>query len=185
MIWIGLAIFGFIIIGIILAAVGSYNNLIALRNNIDKAFANIEVILKQRFDELPKLIDTCKGYMTHERTLLENIVNARTKFLNANSNEEKAGAENIVTAGLKTLFAVAENYPDLKANQNFLDLQNRISVLEESIADRREFFNEAVTLYNTRIQSIPEVFFASFLGFTQRTLLEIPKGETQDIKIQF
>lgn len=185
MIWIGLAIFGFIIVGIILAAVGTYNNLVALRNNIDKAFANIEVILKQRFDELPKLIDTCKGYMTHEKTLLENIVNARTKFLNSNSNEEKAGAENMVTAGLKSLFAVAENYPDLKANQNFLDLQNRISVLEESIADRREFFNEAVTLYNTRIQSIPEVFFAAVLGFTQRTLLEIPKAETADVKIQF
>ena len=185
MIWIGLAVFGFITLGIILAAVGTYNNLIALRNNIDKAFANIEVILKQRFDELPKLIDTCKGYMTHERTLLENIVNARTKFLNSNSTEEKAGAENMVTAGLKSLFAVAENYPDLKANQNFLDLQNRISVLEESIADRREFFNEAVTLYNTRIQSIPEVFFAAILGFTARTLLEIPKAETQDVKIQF
>lgn len=185
MIWIVLAVIGLVGLGVVLAAVGIYNNLVALRNNIDKAFANIEVILKQRFDELPKLIDTCKGYMTHERTLLENLVEARTKFLNSNSNEEKAGVENTLSAGLKTLFAVAENYPDLKANQNFLDLQNRISVLEEGIADRREFFNEAVTLYNTRIQSIPEVFFAAVLGFTPRTLLEIPDSETRDVKIQF
>lgn len=183
--WVILAIILFVVLGIIGYAVGIYNGLILVKNNIDKAWANIDVLLKQRHDELPKLIETCKGYMKYEQQLLEKITQARTAFLNATSVEEKTKSENVLNAGLKTLFAVSENYPDLKANASFLQLQTRISGLENEIADRREFFNESVNVYNIRIQQIPDVFIANSLGFTRRSLLEISKEETADVKIQF
>lgn len=175
----------FIAAGLIGWAAGIYNNLVAVKNNVDKAWANIDVILKQRHDELPKLIETCKGYMKHEQSLLENVTKARASYMSAPDVASKTTAENSLNAGLRSLFAVAENYPDLKANQNFLDLQNRISALEESIADRREFFNEATTIYNTKIQSFPDMFFAGMMQLQARPLLEIPKEETADVKISF
>lgn len=175
----------FVVIGVIGYLVGIYNGLIQVRNNKDKAWANIDVLLKQRHDELPKLIDTCKGYMKYEQTLLEKITQARTAFMNATSIADKTRAENQLTAGLKTLFAVSENYPDLKANQSFLQLQNRISGLENEIADRREFFNESVNIFNIRIQQLPDVFVANALGYARCPLLEIPKEETQDVKVRF
>ncbi len=180
-----LAVVIFAVIGIVGYFAGVYNGLIQVRHNVDKAWANIDVLLKQRHDELPKLIDTCRGYMKHEQTLLENITKARTSFLNASSIEEKTTAENQLNKGLKTLFAVSENYPDLKANQNFLQLQGRVSGLENEIADRREFYNESVTIFNVRIQQFPDLFIANMLAYKSRTLLEIPKEETQDVKIQF
>jgi LemA protein len=180
-----LGFIAFIVIGFLAWGIGIYNNLVAIRNNVDKAWANIDVILKQRHDELPKLIDTCKGYMKHEQTLLENVTRARTSFMSAPDVGAKTEAENVLNSSLRSLFAVAENYPELKANQNFLDLQNRISALEESIADRREFFNEATTIYNTKIQSFPDMFFANMLQMLKRPLLEIPKAETEDVKISF
>ncbi len=175
----------FLVLGIVGYFVGVYNGLIQVRHNVDKAWANIDVLLKQRHDELPKLIDTCKGYMKHEQSLLENITKARTSFLNASSIEDKTNAENALNKSLKTLFAVSENYPDLKANQNFLQLQGRVSGLENEIADRREFFNESVTIFNVRIQQLPDLFIANMLAYKVRPLLEIPKEETQDVKIQF
>jgi len=180
-----LAVVAFVVLGLIGYFVGIYNGLIQVRNNADKAWANIDVLLKQRHDELPKLIETCKGYMKYEQALLEKITQARTAFMAATSIEGKTQAENQLTAGLKTLFAVSENYPDLKANASFLQLQNRISGLENEIADRREFFNESVNIYNIRIQQMPDVFVANALGYTRRSLLEIPKEETTDVKIQF
>jgi len=180
-----LAILAFIVIGSIGWIAGIYNNLVAVKNNVDKAWANIDVIMKQRHDELPKLIDTCKGYMTHERSIFENLSNARARMINAPNDDAKAQAANDISSGLKTVFALAENYPDLKANQNFLDLQNRISVLEEQIADRREFFNESVNVYNIRIKSFPDLFVAGFMGCAPRTLLQIPSEETADVKVQF
>lgn len=175
----------FLVLGIVGYFVGVYNGLIQVRHNVDKAWANIDVLLKQRHDELPKLIDTCKGYMKHEQSLLENITKARTSFMNASSIEDKTNAENVLNKSLKTLFAVSENYPDLKANQNFLQLQGRVSGLENEIADRREFFNESVTIFNVRIQQLPDLFIANMLAYKVRPLLEIPKEETQDVKIQF
>lgn len=175
----------FAVFGVIGYFVGIYNGLIQVRNNVDKAWANIDVLLKQRYDELPKLIDACKGYLKYEQSVLEKLTQARTSFLNATSVTEKTQAENQLAAGLKTLIAVSENYPDLKANQNFLQLQNRISGLENEIADRREFFNESVNVFNIRIQQLPDVLFANSLGYARRPLLEIPKGETADVKIQF
>ena len=183
--WVIAAVVVFGILGIIGYVVGIYNGLIMVKNNIDKAWANIDVLLKQRHDELPKLIDTCKGYMKYEQGLLEKITQARTSFMSATSIEDKTKAENVLNAGLKTLFAVSENYPDLKANASFLQLQNRISGLENEIADRREFFNESVNVYNIRIQQFPDVIIANSLGYTRRSMLEIPKEETTDVKVQF
>ena len=180
-----LAVVVFGVLGIVGYFVGIYNGLILVRNNADKAWANIDVLLKQRHDELPKLIDTCKGYMKYEQSVLEKLTQARTAFMNATSIEDKTKAENQLAAGLKTLFAVSENYPDLKANASFLQLQSRISGLENEIADRREFFNESVNVYNIRVQQFPDVLLANNLGYARRSMLEIPKEETQDVKVQF
>ena len=182
---ITVVVLGFVLIGIVGWGAGIYNNLVAIRNNVDKAWANIDVILKQRHDELTKLIDTCKGYMEHERGLLERITQARAQVANAPDVASKTLAENALNSGVKSLFAVAENYPQLKANENFINLQGRISTLEEAIADRREFFNESVTNFNTRIQSFPDMFFAGFMHLTARPLLEIPKAETADVQVKF
>jgi len=145
-----------VVIAIVMYFVGIYNSLVALKNNIDRSFSNIDVILKQRHDELPKLIQTCKGYMQYEQKTFQLIVEARNTYSRATTLAEKAQADNLITGALKTLFAVSENYPDLKANTNFMQLQNRISELEERIADRREFFNDDVNTYNIRIQQLPD-----------------------------
>ena len=135
-----LVIFGIIVvvlIAIVMYLVGIYNNLMALKNNIDRSFSNIDVILKQRHDELPKLIETCKGYMQYEQKTLQAVVEARNAYGRATTPTEKTQADNMVTGALKTLFAVAENYPDLKANANFMQLQGRITELENKIAAQR------------------------------------------------
>lgn len=160
-----------------------YNNLVQLKANVDKAWANIDVLLKQRHDELPKLIDTCKGYMKYEQALLEKLTLARTAFLSSANNDEKVAAENNMSKLLKNVFAVAENYPDLKANHGFVQLQSRISSLENNIADRRELFNESVNLYNVGIQQFPAVLISKQMGFEGKKLLEVPGSDTQDVKI--
>src|SRR5579864_7607617 len=163
-----LVIFGIIVvvlIAIVMYLVGIYNNLMALKNNIDRSFSNIDVILKQRHDEVPKLIETCKGYMQYEQKTLQMVVGARNAYQSATTVPDKAQADNMVTGALKTLFAVAENYPDLKANSNFLQLQSRITDLEEKIADRREFYNDSVNTYNIRIHQLPDVFIARMMNF--------------------
>lgn len=162
-----------------------YNALIRLKNNIKKSWANIDVLLKQRFDELPKLIDICKGYMKYEKELLETITKARSVYDNAQTVADKAQANNMVASALKSLFAVAENYPDLKANEDFKHLQTRVSSLENEIADRREFYNDSVNNYNIKIQSFPDMIIASMLGFKQEELFKVLQEETKDIKIQF
>jgi LemA protein len=126
-----------------------------LKNDIDEAWANIDVLLKQRHDELPKLIEACKGYMQYEQKTFQMVVEARNAYQSATSVQDKAQADNMVTGALKTLFAVAENYPDLKADGNFLHLQSRVTDLEEKIADRREFYNDSVNTDNIRIQQLP------------------------------
>ena len=162
-----------------------YNGLIKLKNNIKKSWANIDVLLKQRSDELPKLIATVKGYMKHEKEVLENLTKARTNFLNANTVAESAAADNMLSGALKSLFAVAENYPDLKANENFMQLQNRISGIENEIADRREFYNDSVNQYNIRIQSIPDVIVARMMGYVDEEMFEVAETDRQDVEIKF
>src|SRR5690242_2086630 len=162
--------FFFFIGGVLIYAVILYNGLVRLRNENDRAWANIDVLLKQRHDEIPNLVETVKGYMQHERQTLEAVTQARTAAMQAMTISQKARADLLITGALRGLFAVAENYPQLKANENFMRLQNRISELEERIADRREFFNDDVNTYNTRINQIPEVFLASFMGLKPREL---------------
>ena len=156
-----------VVVGLVLYIVSIFNGLIRLKNNIQKSWANIDVLLKQRSDELPKLISSVKGYMTHEKTLLTELTKARTAVLNAKTMSEKAAADNMISGALKTIFAVAENYPNLKANENFIQLQNRITGLENELADRREFYNDSVNTFNIRIQSFPDMVIAKFMGLIQ------------------
>ena len=180
-----LAIVLFVVIGFALYFVGVYNGLILLSRNIDKAWANIDVLLKQRYDEIPKLVKVCEGYMKFERETLEKITLARTACMGAKSVGETAAAEGMLTQSLKTLFAVSENYPDLKANNNFTQLQGRVSYLESQLADRREFYNDSVNTYNIRIASIPDMFVASSLNMTPREMFKVAEQERQDVEIKF
>ncbi len=172
------------VVGVFIYFITIYNSLVRLRNDIDKAWANIDVLLKQRHDELPKLIETCKGYMQYEQKTFQLIVEARTAFLKATTVSEKAQADTLVSGALKTLFAVAEKYPELKANNNFMQLQHRISELEEKIADRREFFNDDVNTFNIRIQQLPDVFVARMLSFERRDLFKVTEEDRRDVEMK-
>ena len=165
--------------------VGVYNMLVRLANNIDKAWSNIDVILKQRHDELPKLVEVCNSYMLHERETLESVTKARTAYSTGLNIDDKAQAENQIVGALGKLFAVAEQYPDLKANQEFLAVQQRISALESTIADRREFYNDSVNLYNIAIQQIPTLWVAQEIGYTARPLLTVAPSDRKDKPLAF
>ena len=173
-----------VVVGVFVYFIAIYNSLVRLRNDIDKAWANIDVLLKQRHDELPKLIETCKGYMQYEQKTFQVITEARTAFMRANTVAEKAQADNLISGALKSLFAVAENYPELKANNNFMQLQNRISELEEKIADRREFFNDDVNTYNIRIQQLPDVFIAGMMGLQRKDLFKVTEEDRRDVEVK-
>lgn len=178
-------VLGLIGLGVLMYFVGIYNGLIQVKNNIKKSWANIDVLLKQRADELPKLISTVKGYMAHESGTLEKLTAARTQFLNATTVGQKAEADGVMGQALKSLFAVAENYPNLKANESFLQLQGRISGLENEIADRREFYNDSVNTYNIRIQSIPDVIVARMLGLQAEEMFKVTEQDRQDVAVNF
>jgi LemA protein len=180
---VGLAI-TLLVVGIFVYLVTIYNSLVRLKNDIDKAWANIDVLLKQRHDELPKLIETCRGYMQYEQRTFQLITEARTAYLKAGSVAEKAQADNMISGALKSLFAVSENYPELKANNNFTQLQKRISDLEEKIADRREFFNDDVNTYNIRIQQLPDVFLAGMMHLQRRELFKAAEEDRQDVEVK-
>lgn len=167
------------------AIIGIYNALVRLRNDIKKSWANIDVLLKQRSDELPKLIESVKGYMKHEKGVLEELTKARTAFLSAGSVAEKANADNMMTGALKSVFAIAENYPNLKANENFLQLQSRISGLENELSDRREFYNESVNNFNIKIQSFPDMFIANFMKLTEKEMFEVSDADRKDVEVKF
>jgi LemA protein len=162
-----------------------YNSLVRLKNNIDKAWSNIDVLLKQRHDELIKLLNTVKGYKDYEKEVLTKVTEARTAFLKAQSVQEKAQADNLMTSALKSIFAVAENYPQLKANENFLQFQNRISEIENEISNRREFYNDSVNTFNMTIEQIPYVFIASFFKYSRKELFKVEESERKDVDIQF
>jgi len=187
----GLEIIILVAIGLIVLAFAGYfvivyNGLVRLKNNIKKSWANIDVLLKQRNDELPKLIDTVKGYMKYEKAVLTQITKARTAVMKATTIPEKAKADNMLSAALKNLFAVAENYPKLEANASFLQLQGRISGIENELADRREFYNDSANEYNIRIQSFPDMIVARMLGYTQpEVMFKAEEAEKKDVKVSF
>jgi LemA protein len=177
--------FAFGAVGIVVYLVTLYNGLVALKNDIDKAWANIDVLLKQRHDELTKLLDTTKGYMNFERDTLTKITQARSQYQQATTFDQKAQADQSMTSALRGFFAVAENYPDLKANANFMALEQRISQLENQIADRRELYNDCANTFNIRIQQVPDTFVANFMQLTPRTMLKVDEADKADVKMSF
>ena len=180
-----LAVLAIIVIAIIMYFVGLYNSLVTFKNNIDRSFSNIDVLLKQRHDELPKLIETCKGYMQYEQKTLQAVTEARTAFMRATTPAEKAQADNMVSGALKTLFAVAEKYPDLKANTNFMQLQGRITELETKIAAQRGAYNGDVNAFNIRIAQIPANLIAGFMGLQPHALFQVAEADREDVKVSF
>jgi LemA protein len=162
-----------------------YNGLVTLKNNVARAWSNIDVLLKQRYDELPKLVALCERYMKHERETLEAVINARSRISQIGGGEETGEAQNMLSSALKSLFSVSENYPELKADTNFLQLQSRISSLEDEIADRREFYNDSVNLYNIGIEKMPDAFIARFLNYAPKRMWKINPAHREDVKIKF
>jgi LemA protein len=175
-----------LIVALIVYFVGIYNGLVSLRENTKVAWANIDVLLKQRHDELPKLVETCKRYMNFEQETLEKVMRARSSISQASMSGNVAAvgaAEQQLRAGVGRLFAVAENYPQLKSDETFKQLQGRITALEESIADRRELYNDQVNLNNIRVNTFPDVVIAQKFGFVPAHLLEFSSEEKRDVDV--
>jgi LemA protein len=174
---------GWVVLGVIAVvviwAISVYNGLVAMRQRTNQAFADIDVQLKQRSDLIPNLVETVKGYAAHERGTLEAVVNARNTALGAPGVEQKVAAENMLSSALGKLFALSEAYPDLKANQNFMQLQSQISDIENKLAASRRFYNNAVQEFNTGIQQFPAALFAGIFGFSQRTFFDVGENRAQ------
>ena len=182
----GTGLIAIIVIAVIaLWFIGTYNGLIRLKNRVDEAWSDIDVQLKRRYDLIPNLVNTVKGYATHEKELFEKVTEARSRAMNAGNPHDKAEAENMLSGTLKSLFAVSENYPELKANTNFLELQRELSDTENKIQASRRFFNGNVMEYNTKIQVFPTNMFASMLGFMKREFFEIAESEKEPVKVAF
>jgi LemA protein len=164
-----------------------YNNLVQIKHNVSKAWANIDVLLKQRHDELPKMIETCRQYMKFEQDTLARVMEARSRVSSARETRNMpalGAAEDVLHSTIGRLFALAEAYPDLKADQTFQQLQARISSLENAIADRREFYNESVNINNVRIEQFPEVVVASLFAFRPAPLLHFAHAEKTDVDVR-
>ena len=174
---IALIVVAVIAVILIFWVIGIYNNLVALRNNRENAFANIDVQLKQRYDLIPNLVNTVKGYAEHEKGLLERITQARTAAMGATTLNDKIEAENALSSALAGLKVSVEAYPDLKANQNFMQLQSELADIENKLAAVRRFFNSATKELNTGVQSFPAVLFAGMFGFHQEPMFEVPQEE--------
>jgi LemA protein len=162
-----------------------YNGLVKMRNRIEAAWAQIDVQLKRRYDLIPNLVETVKGYASHERETLENVIQARNMAQTAEGPQAQAQAENVLTGALKSLFAVSEAYPDLKANQNFLQLQEELTSTEDRIAYSRQFYNDMVQSYNTKIQQFPAVVIAGTFKFTEREYFEADDESRGNVKVEF
>jgi len=181
----------FIFLGVVVIAafyfVNIYNNLVRIKHNVSQAWSNIDILLKQRHDELPKLVEVCKQYMEYEGTALEKIIAARSSVSQAREAGDIGAlgmAEGQLRLGLGSLFAVSEAYPELKANENFQHLQSRITGLEDAIADRREYYNDSVNINNVRIEQFPDLIVARFFNFKQQDLLEFEEEEKKDVDIK-
>jgi LemA protein len=176
-----------IIVIVVIYVIQIYNGLVSLKHSVSKAWANIDVLLKQRHEELPKLVEACKQYMQHEQGTLEKVMEARSGVSKARESKDMQAlgqAETVLRQGLMNLFAVAEAYPDLKANESFQHLQTRISGLENSIADRREFYNESVNNNNVRIEQFPDLLIARQFSFKAAELLEFSDEEKSDVNLK-
>lgn len=183
----------YIVLGIVvvvaLLVISMYNGLIRLKNRVDEAWSDIDVQLKRRYDLIPNLIETVKGYAAHEQATFEKVVNARNAAMSAQAGsdaEARGQAENALSSTLKSIFALAENYPDLKANQNFLELQRELSDTENKIQASRRFYNGNVRDFNTKIQVFPNKIIAGWLKFTNRKFFEIEnEAERENVQVKF
>ena len=182
---IGLILAIIVIVFIVSSCVNIYNKLIMLNKNIDKAFANIDVLLKQRADEIPNLITVVKQSMSYEQETLTKLTNLRTQYMDSSNNDDKVKISNDIASLFKSVFAVSENYPDLKASASLRDLQQRVSHIEDQIADRREFYNESVNMYNIGIAEFPNIIFSKMVGYKQKQMLEITPKEIEYNGVQF
>ena len=174
-----------VIIALIVGIIAIYNNLTIGRNKVKNAFAQIDTVLQRRFDLIPNLVETVKGYAAHEQSVFENVTKARAGYMSAKTNAEKLEAENELTSTLKTLFAVAENYPELKSNQNFLKLQEDLKVTEDKVSFSRQFYNDTVTMYNNSIAVFPNSIVAGLFGFKEETLFKADDASKEVPKVQF
>jgi len=180
---VGAVVALFIVLGLFLYLITLFNGLVRLKVNIDKAWANIDVLLKQRHDLVPNLLAVVKGYKDFEQKTLTDLTAARTASMGAVSVADKAKASGALTGTLNRLFAVAENYPQLKAQQNFLELQKTLSDLESQIADRRSFYNDSVAAYNSRIAEFPDSLLAGLMKLTRRDLFQAAEGEKEVVQV--
>lgn len=182
----GIGLISIIIIAVLaLWAVAIYNGLIKLKNRVDEAWSDIDVQLKRRYDLIPNLINTVKGYAAHEKELFEKVTEARTQAMGAQNPADKEKAENMLSGTLKSLFAVAENYPDLKANQNFLELQRELTDTEDKIQASRRFYNGNVRDFNIKIEVFPNNIFAGMLHFVKRDFFQADSSEKENVKVEF
>lgn len=182
MVWIILGIIVFLIIAFVVL----YNGLVTKRQNVKNAWSQIDVQLQRRFDLIPNLIECVKGYMAHEQSVLEKVTELRTSWANANTVVEKAELDNQLSNALKTIMAVSENYPDLKASQNFSELQEELRTTENKISFSRQFYNDSVTMYNTKLELFPSNIVASMFGFKPETLFEAESQEARkNVKVDF
>ena len=175
----------FLVISILAFFIRLYNQLVMLKFNVEKAYANIDVVLKQRADEIPNLVNVAKQFMNYEKDILSHLTELRTFYSDTNDSNKKTELANETSKALKSFFAVSENYPNLLSNNNFMELQRRISELENKIADRREFFNDSVNLYNIGIHEFPNVILAGILGYKDKTLLEVSNSEKHYEGVKF
>lgn len=174
-----------IILAIILAIIGMYNNLVSLKMRVKNAWAQIDTQLKRRFDLIPNLVETVKGYAAHEEGTLEKVIAARNSYVSANTVEDKAAANNLLSSTLKNLFALSEAYPDLKANQNFMALQTELTGTEDKITFSRQFYNDTVQMYNTAIMKFPANIIAGMFGYKEEPFFKIDEAEKEPVKVQF
>lgn len=177
-----------VVVGVVLAVVLMYNGLVTLKNRTEEAWSDIDVQMKRRYDLIPNLVNTVKGYATHEQTAFEKVTEARTKAMSATGVADKGQAENMLTGALKSVFAIAEAYPDLKANQNFLALQQELSDTENKIQASRRFYNGNVRDLNTKIETFPSNIIAGMFTFTKREFFELDETEVaakQPVEVKF
>lgn len=178
-----------VIIGLIvligLYAIGLYNAFVSLRQKVTEAWSDIDIQLKRRYDLIPNLVETVKGYASHESGVFEEVTKARSQAMQATGLEDKAQAENVLSGTLKSLFAISENYPDLKANENFLELQRELSDTENKIQASRRFYNSVVLSLNTKVESFPDTIIANMFGFTKKDYFEVAEEEKEVVKVSF
>ncbi|MDL2211900.1 LemA family protein [Erysipelotrichaceae bacterium OttesenSCG-928-M19] len=183
---IALIVIAIIVVILILYIVGTYNGFVAMRNSVEEAFSTMDVYLKKRYDLIPNIVETVKGYAKHEQGTLEGVMQARNSAMDSKTTDEEIAAQGELQKTLGRLFAVAENYPDLKANVNFLDLQNQLSEIETEIAQSRKYYNAVVKTYNIKLESFPSNIIGNLFKFTRKPLYEVnDEAERENVKVAF